>query len=142
MKIDSILRAALRSALPETSRDYTAERKAQAAAAEAMVAKNIKLRRLLEKERKLSHEAATISDTLRLEYGLNRDGNGVKIYDEKAFTKAGGNFPAIVEKITFYEACRRVAAATPEEAIKILKTVGINWEPMPDGNVKKAKPAK
>lgn len=137
MKIDSDLRAAIRSAeKTQPSNNYEQRTKAKREAIEQLLnqprhrAKVLRLNCLVERRKNAQELSGQLFQKIRniyLELGLNYDGKDID--DHKVFVAVGGVSPdPKLSRWTFDQVMAELGAADPKDMNKILGRYGIRWE--------------
>jgi hypothetical protein len=131
MKIDSDLRAALRSAYNQqkyVDRDYAAKERAKKAALTDLftrkpaIERNVKTaKRWLKLAEELNRKAHFVFENLGLDY------RGDRMAHDERFKAAGGVPPKCAARWNFDAMMHRLSLATPKEGAAIIKAIGINW---------------
>lgn len=129
MKIDSNLRAAIRSAFnaqPKFSYASAADKCKEAA--KALVQSNSEWTsafRYIANRRQVIHDIENEIKTLLPNIGISED---FSICDEGTFERFGGVIPVEKPRWSFDAVMAKLAKCEPEEAEAILKEHGINWK--------------
>jgi hypothetical protein len=133
MKIDTDLRAAIRSAYLQRKRtadDWAVRRAAEKAAIAALLKSKPALARRVAKARADANRAniaAAKASQIISAIGISHDGE--RIHDTELFVKAGGAFKfSEAPRWTFDQVMAQLASATPREGAAILTKLGINWQ--------------
>lgn len=128
MKIDSDLRAAIRSAeKSQPDIDWQRRSALNRDAAKELVEKGRHATRfanavvMMKKAEELNRQANLVFDSI----GVNDE---FRIINEDAFAKAGGKYPMPMKRWKYDHAIAELAKANPKEAKAILKKYGILWE--------------
>lgn len=140
MKIDTDLRLAIKAAEKAQPQDgYDARNKREQDAVIKFFAaypEKAKRARLLSKQAAAAYARYQAADeAICKEFGLRRMGGSQSGFQlggcgasPNRFVKAGGKLPTRQVRWSADNVMAQIAAATPKEGAKIIKSLGINWE--------------
>lgn len=140
MKIDTDLRAAIRSAalaqkslrLNSGNSQRDAEEKAIASLLKRCPAKRAALQsseRVIAECKKRIEEAQAVQSRMGLSHAYYSTGSKYRIEDNKRFVAAGGRYEyKEPTRWTFDQVMAELSAAAPKEGAKIIARIGIKWE--------------